>query len=104
MVGPDDRQYTLFVNDGIRHPLRGEEAVALRVTLRFRVAPVGGQYRTTTTAYYYSRDDVSGNEIISWQWHPFTNDEGRRVILHPHLHISAGRGKGCGRSSHGRTS
>jgi hypothetical protein len=88
-VAADSHVLTLAKAD--RVPLQGESRLSLTLTQHYRVIEdiqPRGPWRVTTTVYQYSFDDVNGNEVISFQWHP----NQRSNVKFPHVHMGYGSG------------
>jgi hypothetical protein len=69
-------------------PLARIHGSSLRARIRqhYRVVPGQGQrgpWKVTITAYYYTLEEASRREIISFQWHP----TGSGALPHPHVHL-----------------
>lgn len=64
----------------------GNANIAEFVTAGIPKRVADGPYRCSTTRYLYGLDDESGQEVLSYQWHP----DSRSPITWPHLHLAAG--------------
>jgi hypothetical protein len=83
-----DPRLLTFSDDPI--VLRGEAGFSLSVRHYYRVKHGTGRsrWKVSTVAYYYELQTSSGDEVISFHWHP----EQRSSVTSPHLHIGSGAG------------
>ena len=83
-----------MIGDGWPVKLAGPSQLSLRMVHHYRIVEDPGErgsWNVRTPGYYYSLDDSSDREVISYHWHP----GGRSTIQFPHLHV--GPGAGCQR-------
>jgi len=69
-------------------PLRCDPVSGVQLRLRQQYRLVKDSRRSwhvSTAAYAYRLDDATGNELVSWHWHP-----GSRVD-YPHVHMASGQ-------------
>lgn len=86
---PSTKPHTVFVGDGLPVPLAGPGLLKLRFAHHYRIIQAPderGPWKVGTAAYFYSLDDASDQEVISYHWHP----EGQSPIQFPHLHLGPG--------------
>ena len=92
---PSEIPHSVLIGDGLPVRLAGPGGLSLRMVLHYRLADGSGamgSWKVRTAAYYYSLDDSSDREVISYHWHP----QGRSPVQFPHLHI--GPGAACKRA------
>lgn len=83
-------EYTLTLREGDPVRLTGTN-IAISISQYFR--PIKderkdyGPYRVSTTAYYYTVEDVNGPEVLAYHWHP---EAPNSKTLHPHVHLQQG--------------
>lgn len=85
-----EEEYSLTLREGDPVRLAGM-GIAISISQYFR--PVRddrkdyGPFRVRTTAYYYTVEDVSGDEILAYHWHPDTPNS---KTVHPHVQLEYG--------------
>ena len=78
--------HVMLLAGGEPVPLKGPRKLALTVHHHYRVVEAEGElgpFKVRSAAYIYAVDDASGDEVVSYHWHPLTTPD----ITFAHLHF-----------------
>jgi hypothetical protein len=67
-------------------PIGRDKRFAIKAIQHYRIVEYDGPrgpWKVSTVAYYYTREDAGGAELLGFHWHP--NE--RSAVIHPHLHV-----------------
>lgn len=82
-----DQEHALYLGLGRPVRLEGPNRLELDLRLRYKIIQDDrrdmGPFRVTTLSYQHTLSTSSGEEIVSYQWHPV----GQSHETRPHMHV-----------------
>lgn len=85
--------HILTFNGGDAVRISDEESLALSVTFYYQIVeddhPERGPWKVSTRAYMHALENLDGQEIVAYHWHP---EQGSKVTF-PHMHFGVGLGQ-----------